>query len=526
MRYTDLTDTDAYKKLCEYHPDKPILGKLLTYDNIKKFTTPAGERLYFSYACKGITAPLMQLFQNLADEQECVDKYADLIAGGIANPSENRAVLHHLCRGKDGLPISEESARHADFYEKQKELFFAFSDKIRSGIIKSSTGKVFDTAVQIGIGGSGLGPRAVYHGLVGYCQAEGVFPILKAEFISNIDPDEPDDVLSRINPETTLFILVTKSGTTLETLTNYTFVSEYIKKRCPEVNLEKQTVVITASQSPLDDRTRFLDVFNIDDCVGGRFSVSSACAGVLISTVFGRDIFKRFLSGAHYSDILALDRDVSKNAALMDAILGIFDVNICNIHVSAVIPYSTALTEFSSHIQQLFMESNGKIAGLGGNLVPYITCPVVFGATGTNSQHSFFQQLHQGTTKIPVQFIGFKNSQRNADVEYKGSHSQQKLNANLAAQITALAIGKKNQDINKYFPGGRSSSLLYGDRLTPENMGALIAHFENKIMFQGFLWNINSFDQEGVQLGKDLANKILNCDDDSRSVLNAYFSFF
>ena len=509
MNYFDLTETEAYRKLCTYCKGKPELKKLLTPEAVKKYAAPAGKNLTFSYAGKGITDELMALCQSLADEQECIAKYKDLLAGGIANKGENRAVLHHLCR----------SERADTLYAREKEAFFAFSYKVRSGKVKSSTGKVFDTVVQIGIGGSGLGPKAVYQGLLNWCIAEGVSPILRAEFISNIDPDESAAVLSRINPETSLFILVTKSGTTLETLTNYAFVKEFIQKKCPKIALEKQTVAVTAAGSPLDDVKQFLAVFHIDDYVGGRFSSTSACAGVLVSAAFGKDVFGQFLSGARFSDSLALNKKVRENAALMDALLEVIDVNIRNIPVEAVIPYSASLAPFALHLQQLCMESNGKPA-------PYATCPVIFASVGTDCQHSFFQQLHQGPMEVPVEFIGFKKSQLGTDVQYKGSSSQAKLNANLAAQITAFAEGRSNADINKCFPGNRTSSLLYGDRLTPENLGSLFAHFENKVMFLGFLWNINSYDQEGVQLGKDLAKAALDMQNSGNKVLKSYYSFF
>ena len=519
MNYFDLTETEAFRKLCAYYKEKPELKKLLTTEAVKKYVAPAGKDLTFSYAGKGITPVLMELCQNLAEEQECIAKYRDLLAGGIANKGEKRAVMHHLCRGTSDLPVSEKSAARGKFYAREKEAFFVFADQVRSGKIKSSTGKVYETVVQIGIGGSGLGPKALYQGLLGYCQAKKVSPVLNAEFISNIDPYEPVQVLSRINPETTLFILVTKSGTTLETLTNYAVVKEYIQKKCPAVSLEKQTVTVTACGSPLDDEGQFLAVFHIDDYVGGRFSSTSACAGVLISLAFGKEIFGRFLAGAHYSDILALNEKAGENAALMDALLEVIDVNIRHIPVEAVIPYSAALAPFVLHLQQLYMESNGKPA-------PYATCPVLFVSVGTDCQHSFFQQLHQGNSEMPVEFIGFKRSQLGSDVQYKGSTSQQKLNANLAAQITAFAEGRISSDINRCFPGNRTSSLLYGDMLTPENLGSLFAHFENKVMFQGFLWNINSYDQEGVQLGKDLAKAALDMEKSDNPVLKSYYSFF
>jgi glucose-6-phosphate isomerase len=233
--------------------------------------------------------------------------------------------------------------------------------------------------------------------------------------------------------------------------------------------------------------------------------------GVILSLAFGGDVFKAFLRGAAEADKAALEPEIRNNAALLDALLGVFERNFLGIPYTAVLPYSQALSRFPAHLQQLDMESNGKRVNRDGKPIDYQTGPVVFGEPGTNGQHSFYQLLHQGTDIVPLQFIGFTESQRGDDVEVDGSNSQTKLKANLAAQIVAFAKGEPNaENPNKDFPGGKPSSLIYGRKLTPESLGALLAHFENKVMFQGFLWNINSFDQEGVQLGKILTKKVLS----------------
>ena len=217
----------------------------------------------------------------------------------------------------------------------------------------------------------------------------------------------------------------------------------------------------------------------------------------------------------------ALETDVTKNAALMDALIGMYLRNVYGYPSTAILPYSQALSRFPAHLQQLDMESNGKHVNRFGEPVDYVTGPVIFGEPGTNGQHSFYQLLHQGTDIVPLQFIGFKNSQAGKDIVIEGSTSQVKLNANLAAQIVAFALGKDDANPNKQFDGERPSSLIHADRLTPKALGALLSHFENKVMFQGFLWNLNSFDQEGVQLGKVLAKKVLKgCEGDE--VLKAY----
>jgi glucose-6-phosphate isomerase len=261
--------------------------------------------------------------------------------------------------------------------------------------------------------------------------------------------------------------------------------------------------------------------FFIDDYIGGRYSSTSAVGGVVLSLAFGYDTFKKFLDGAHEEDVLALEKDIEKNGALMDALIGFYLRNVLEYPATAILPYSQALSRFPAHLQQLDMESNGKHVNRFGNKVSYVTGPVIFGEPGTNGQHSFYQLLHQGTDIIPLQFIGFKNCQYKKDIVTAGSYSQTKLNANLAAQIVAFALGKSDANPNKEFDGERPSSLIYGNELTPEALGALLAHFENKVMFQGFIWNLNSFDQEGVQLGKVLAKKVLaGCEGDE--VLKAY----
>jgi glucose-6-phosphate isomerase len=258
----------------------------------------------------------------------------------------------------------------------------------------------------------------------------------------------------------------------------------------------------------------------MDDYIGGRYSSTSAVGGAVLSLAFGPDVFARFLDGAAAEDKNATNKELTKNPAMLDALIGVYERNVLGYESTAVLPYSQALSRFPAHLQQLDMESNGKSVNRFGEKVNYVTGPVIFGEPGTNGQHSFYQLLHQGTNIIPLQFIGFKNNQTGNDVDIQGSTSQQKLCANVAAQIMAFACGKKDENANKNFEGGRPSSIIVGDKLTPEVLGALLAHFENKVMFQGFAWNLNSFDQQGVQLGKTLAKKVLA--GDTQDALKAY----
>ena len=268
-------------------------------------------------------------------------------------------------------------------------------------------------------------------------------------------------------------------------------------------------IAVTSETSPLAKSSDYLAAFFMDDYIGGRFSSTSAVGGAVLSLAFGPEVFARFLNGAAEEDKLAKNEDLRKNPAMLDALIGVYERNILGFGATAVLPYSQALSRFPAHLQQADMESNGKSVNRFGEPVNYVTGPIIFGEPGTNGQHSFYQLLHQGTDIIPLQFIGFKNSQIGTDVDIQGSTSQQKLCANVAAQIVAFACGKDDDNKNKNFAGCRPSSIIIGDSLTPEALGALLSHFENKIMFQGFTWNVNSFDQEGVQLGKVLAKKVL-----------------
>ena len=295
--------------------------------------------------------------------------------------------------------------------------------------------------------------------------------------------------------------------TTLETLTNEMFVKDALEKA--GLDPSKHMLAVTSATSPLANNPAYLDSFYMDDFIGGRYSSSSCVGGAILSLAFGPEIFDRIMAGAAAEDALAKNPDIRKNPALLDALIGVYERNFLGYGITAVLPYSQALIRFPAHLQQLDMESNGKSVNRFGEPVDYVTGPVIFGEPGTNGQHSFYQLLHQGTDIVPIQFLGFKNNQMENDVIIEGSTSQQKLSANVAAQIMAFACGKDDENPNKYFAGGRPSSIIVGDKVTPESLGAILAHFENKVMFQGFAWNINSFDQEGVQLGKLLAKKVL-----------------
>lgn len=524
MEYNNLDTTEAFGKLKSLKPFD--VKNNLSKERITKNLIKQGGGLTYSYASMPVDEKTLAVLQQLSDEQEVIAKYESLLKGEIINTGENRSVLHQLARGQvisDKVVI--DGVDKGKFYLDELSKIKDFSEKVRNGTIKGSTGKPFDTVCQIGIGGSDLGPRALYIALEGYCKAEGI-KCLHAEFISNVDPDDGADVMSRVDVETTLFVLVSKSGTTLETLTNQMFVINSMNsKKVPGFDARKHMVAVTSNTSPLATSPDVLTAFFMDDFIGGRYSASSAVGGVILSAAFGYDIFKQVLDGAHEADVAALEKDITKNASLMDALISVYLRNVLKLPVTAILPYSQALLRFPAHLQQLAMESNGKHVNRDGQPISYETEPIIFGEPGTNGQHSFYQLLHQGTDITPIKFIGFKETQRKTDIDIKGSSSQTKLLANLCAQIVAFAQGKNDENPNKQFEGSRYSSLLLAKRLTPKVLGALLAHFENEVMFEGFLWNLNSFDQEGVQLGKKLATKVLNgCEGDE--VLKAYVDLF
>ena len=520
MNYTDFDKTNSYKKLSDYAAAWKGVNFRTELDSyrVKQYKTPMAAGLCFSWAAKSVDNKLLKLLQGLSDEQELIEKYKALLNGEIINTGEKRKVLHHLLRGEQGRPVIENGKNIGDFYRAEQKRFFDFAEVVRSGEVVGSTGKTFTTAVQIGIGGSDLGPRAMYLALENFAALEEIKKI-DAKFISNVDTDDAAAVIASVSLEETIFILVSKSGTTQETLANELFVKERLKKA--GLDSSKHMVAVTSETSPLARNSEYLDSFYIDDYIGGRYSSSSAVGGCILSIAFGPSVFAEFLSGAAEADKLALEPDVLKNAALLDALIGVWERNFLDYPYTAVLPYSQALSRFPAHLQQLDMESNGKRVNRNSQPIAYNTGPVVFGEPGTNGQHSFYQLLHQGTSIVPLQFIGFAENQRAADIIVDGTSSQTKLNANLIAQIVAFAKGQSSDDQNKDFPGGRPSSLIYGKLLGPAALGSLLAHFENKVMFQGFIWNINSFDQEGVQLGKVLTKKAL-AGDSGDSALDAY----
>ena len=490
--------------------EKVNLAEVMSGENgaerVKNYSIPMGAGLVYNYAAKKVDDNVLAALAKLAEEAQLTEKFEALYNGEVVNTGEKRLVLHHMCRGQLGEAVNADGVDKRTFYTGEQTKIAEFAKKVHSGEIANAAGEKFTTVVQIGIGGSDLGPRAIYLALENWAKKNDTLK-MEAKFISNVDPDDAAAVLNSIDVAHSLFVLVSKSGTTLETLTNEAFVKDALKNA--GLDASKHMVAVTSETSPLAKSADYLAAFFMDDYIGGRFSSSSAVGGAVLSLAFGPEVFAQFLDGAAEADALAKNTELTKNPAMLDALIGVYERNVLGHLCTAVLPYSQALSRFPAHLQQLDMESNGKSVNRFGEPVNYVTGPVIFGEPGTNGQHSFYQLLHQGTDIVPLQFIGFKNNQCGMDVDIQGSTSQQKLCANVVAQIVAFACGKDDENLNKKFDGGRPSSIIIGEQLTPASMGALLAHYENKIMFQGFTWNVNSFDQEGVQLGKVLAKRVL-----------------
>lgn len=473
---------------------------VLSPERVSHFVSEAvGYKLL--YATERVTDEVMQALFRLADERSAVDQMERMQSGATLNyidgyPSENRSVLHTATRDFFESPQEAPEAKEASSLAKQEVA------RLETFLKTINQSQQFTDLLMIGIGGSALGPEALYLGLEAFKDSSR-----HVHFIGNVDPDDTVKKLRGLNLNHTLVCVVSKSGTTLETTVNESFARDYFIRQ--GLDPQNHFIAVTGEGSPMDNPHAYLERFHIWDWIGGRFSGTSVIGGVVVGFSCGIEVFSELLRGAHAMDQNALTKGPKNNLPLLGALLGIWNHNFMQIPTCAVIPYSQALWRFPAHLQQLEMESNGKQIDKLGRFVDFQTGPIIWGESGTNAQHSFYQSIHQGTYPICLEMIGFAHDQTQEDFDYQGTHSQEKLLANLFAQAIALAVGQTNENPNKVFLGNRPSHLLLANRLTPFALGALLAYFEHKVAFQGFIWNINSFDQEGVQLGKVLANRII-----------------
>jgi glucose-6-phosphate isomerase len=460
----------------------------------------AGFKLLFG--TEKVTDEILNALGELAKESDAIGKMRKMQEGAVVNqihgyPSESRPALHTATRDFFDHPqFSKEASEAAVLAKNEVENLRIFMEEIDKG------GK-FNELIMIGIGGSDLGPRAHYYALEHLLKTGR-----RVHFISNVDPDDSAQILNRADLSHSLVVVVSKSGSTLETAVNEKFARSYFEKA--GLDPKEHFISVTIPGSLMDTHKNYLKVFHLWEWVGGRFSTTSMVGGVVLSFAFGFSVYWEFLKGAHAMDQEALNPVLNKNIPLLSALLSIWNHNFLGYSTQALIPYSQPLFRYPAHIQQVEMESNGKRVDCYGRPIKFQTAPIIWGEAGTNAQHSFFQLFHQGTSKVPLLIIAFKESVYGEDLEYNGTSSQEKLLANLWAQALALAVGQKDDNPNKVFPGNRPSSILLGRQLTPYSLGSLLSFFENKVAFEGFIWNINSFDQEGVQLGKVLSTQILN----------------
>jgi len=467
------------------------------------------EDFYVDYSKNRITKKTIGLLLDLAKEVGLEDGISQYFDGKKINETENRAVLHTALRAKknDKIFVDDKNVVPEIYAVRQK--IEQFSNQVINGELKGFTGKPFTDVVNIGIGGSDLGPAMVVDALQYYKNH------LNTHFVSNVDGDHVNEILKKLNPETTLFIVVSKSFTTQETLSNATTIRNWFLKFAKTEDVAKHFVAVSTNIEKvkhfgIDEN----NIFPMWDWVGGRFSLWSA-VGLSISLALGYEQFDQLLLGAQKMDEHFKKQPLNQNIPVVLALLSVWYNNFFQAETEAVIPYSQYLNQFATYLQQGIMESNGKRIDRSGNVVDYQTGTIIWGEPGTNSQHAFFQLIHQGTKLIPAEFIGFTKSL------HGNQEHQDKLMSNFFAQTEALLNGKTLQEVReeetieslqpyKVFEGNKPTTTILVNKLTPESLGKLIAMYEHRIFVQGVVWNVFSYDQFGVELGKQLANTILN----------------
>ncbi len=454
---------------------------------------------YLDYSKNRVTSQTMHLLQQLAEEIRLKDAIEAQFSGEHINHTEDRAVRHIALRDFENMPKEVKQT-----LKKMR----VFSKKVIDKSWKGYTGKPITDVVNIGIGGSDLGPDMVTEALSFYKNH------LKVHYISNVDGDHVQETLKKLDRETTLFIIVSKTFTTQETLTNASSVRNWFLQQATLLDIESHFVAVSTNLKEVQNfGIAPENIFPMWDWVGGRFSLWSA-VGLSICCAVGYSNFEKLLQGAHQMDLHFKNAAFQDNMPVVMALLTIWYNNFYQSETEAIVPYSQYLSKFVPYLQQAIMESNGKQVDRNQNTVNYQTGTIIWGSTGTNAQHAFFQLLHQGTKLIPVDFIAF------AKALHKQDHHQDILLANCFAQSEALLNGTIGEQIDipfRHFSGNRPSNTLLVKQLTPENLGALIALYEHKLFVQGVVWNIYSYDQWGVELGKKLAKGTLDSLQDKES---------
>ncbi len=456
------------------------------------------NQTYFDFSKHRIDKKMLDLFADFAQEMQLQKGIDKLFSGEIINHTEQRAVLHTALRQQDNKAVL---VNDKNIIPEIKETFAKlkiFSNQVINGDWKGITGKKITDVVNIGIGGSDLGPKMIVQALSEYKNH------LNIHYLSNIDPFALDNIIKNIDLETTLFLVISKSFSTQETLTNARAVQQIYKQQFGKESIAKHFATVSTK---IDQAEAFgiasENIFPMWDWVGGRFSLWSP-AGVSIMLAVGTENFDKLLQGANAMDKHFKESNFDKNIPLMAAFLTILYNNFYDFESETTIPYAEKLSLLPDFMQQLIMESNGKSVDNEQQKISYETGNIVWGNIGTNAQHSFFQLLHQGTKIVPVTFMAEK---QNKHTKHTENHAI--LMSNMIAQSEALMNGEQNDNPYKNFEGNRPSTTILFDVINPNTIGALIAFYEHKTFSEGYLWNINSFDQFGVELGKKLAQKVL-----------------
>jgi glucose-6-phosphate isomerase len=514
----DIAATPAWAALQRHHDEigAKHLRELFAEDPERgtELELTVGD-LYIDYSKHRVTRETLKLLIDLARTARLEQRRDAMFSGVHINTSENRAVLHTALRLPRGAELTVDGQNVVEDVHAVLDKMGDFTDRLRSGEWKGATGERIKTVVNIGIGGSDLGPMMVNQALRHYADAG-----ISARFVSNVDPADLVAKLDGLEPATTLFIVASKTFSTLETLTNATAARRWLTDTLGDAAVSKHFVAVSTNKKLVDDFGINTDnMFGFWDWVGGRYSVDSAI-GLSVMAVIGRERFAEFLAGFHIVDEHFRTAPLEANAPVLLGLISLWYNNFFGAQTHAVLPYSNDLARFAAYLQQLTMESNGKSVRADGTPVSVDTGEIFWGEPGTNGQHAFYQLLHQGTRLVPADFIGFSQPTDDlATADGKGS-MHDLLMSNFFAQTQVLAFGKTAEEIaaegtppevvaHKVMPGNRPTTSILGTKLTPSVVGQLIALYEHQVFTEGVIWGIDSFDQWGVELGKTQAKALL-----------------
>jgi glucose-6-phosphate isomerase len=495
----DLHDVLRNQATAMARPEAHLRHLIDAPQRLERFSARGGG-LFLDYSRQRLDEATRDLLFQVESRLALRARFDRMCRGDELNVTEKRAVLHTACRDFSADPIRVAGKDVMPEIRRVRDQIRLFSEQIRDGRITGAGGRPFRHVVVIGIGGSYLGTEFVSTALAALAD-KGI----RLHYLSNVDIHNFGAVAAAIDPATTLWVVISKSYTTAETSANTLQAEQFMRHQ--GLDPAKHTVTVTSKGSPGDDPSRpVLQTFHIFDFIGGRYSVTSAVGGVPLSLLLGYERFEGLLKGAAEMDAHALNAPVEQNLPLIAALISVWNTTYMGYPQQAIIPYAAPLAKLAPHVQQLNMESNGKAVDTQGQPLPEPAGMVIFGEPGTNAQHSFFQLAHQGRP-FPIDFIGVRTPHyRQFTARNKGVTNHQELWANLLAQARALAVGQEHPDKARQFTGNRPSSTLVLEDLSPENVGRLLAFYEARTVYEGFIWGVNSFDQFGVELGKKVAD--------------------